>query len=178
MQKYSFQSITTLTASIEACVNARPLCALSDDADDFDALSPAHFLIGRALKLPLHEKSDAPKQKSLKRLFELRQIQIQLFWKQWSDDYLQALTQLPKWKDEYANMKIGQLVIIKNENVPPTYWAMGRITHTHKGADGKVRSVTLRTQSGSLERSIRNICILPSDIELEYWNNSENMQTD
>lgn len=44
-QKYSWRAMSALTTSIEACLNSRPLCALSDDADDFDALSPAHFLI-------------------------------------------------------------------------------------------------------------------------------------
>lgn len=175
-QKYSLKGISALTASVEACLNARPLCALSDDADDFEALSPAH--LGRSMKLPLHERIDAPNVKSLKTLYQEMQFQIQGFWKQWSDDYLQALTQLPKWRKAYENMKVGQLVIIKNENVPPTYWAMGRITHTHAGDDGKVRSVTLKTQAGTLERSIRKLCVLPSDVELEYWNNSEKMQVD
>lgn len=67
------------------------------------------------------------------------------------------------------NLKIGQLVVIKTDNVPPTYWAMGRIVQTHVASDGKVRSVTLKTQTGELERSIRKICVLPSDIELSYW---------
>lgn len=56
-QKYSLQGITTLLASVEACLNSRPLCALSDDPDDVEALTPAHFLIGRSLKMPLHEKA-------------------------------------------------------------------------------------------------------------------------
>lgn len=86
--------------------------------------------------------------------------------------------QLPKWKEANRNMNVGQLVQIKNENVPPTYWPMGRITHTHAGSDGKVRSVTLKTQSGTLERSVRNLCALPTDIELEYWNSTEKMQAE
>lgn len=175
-QKYSLKGITTLTASVEACMNSRPLCALSDDADDRDALSPAHFLIGRAMKLPLHEKVESAEEKSLKLMFSKLQANIQSFWKQWSEDYLQALTQLPKWRKQYENLKIDQLVIIKNENVPPTYWAMGRITQVNKGSDGNVRSVTLKTQAGTLERSVRKLCILPSDIELKYWNHSVNMQ--
>lgn len=106
------------------------------------------------------------------------QFQVQAFWKQWFDSYLQDLAQLPKWREAYENLKVGQLVIIKHENVPPTYWPMGRITHTHCGSDGKVRSVTLKTQSGTLERSIRKLVVLPRDIELEYWNSAKEMQTD
>lgn len=177
-QKYSLQGITTLTASVEACVNSRPLCALSDDPDDIDALSPAHFLIGRPMHLPLHEKAPNTCPKSLKRIFQEQQFQLQAFWKQWLEDYLQALSQLPKWKEAFENLKIGHLVLIRNENVPPTYWAMGRVTQTNAGPDGKVRSVALKTQSGTLERSIRQLVALPTDIELEYWNHMQSMQTD
>lgn len=59
-QRYSIQGVSTLLASVEACLNSRPLCALSDDPEDQEMLTPAHFLIGRPLKLPLHEKAEQP----------------------------------------------------------------------------------------------------------------------
>jgi hypothetical protein len=34
----------TLLTQIEATLNARPLCALSNDPVDFQALTPSHFL--------------------------------------------------------------------------------------------------------------------------------------
>lgn len=74
----------------------------------------------------------------------------------------------PKWKELKENVKIGQLALIKDENLPPTHWAMGRIVETHKAEDGCVRSVTLRLPKGTLDRSIRKICILPTDQELDY----------
>lgn len=169
VQKYSLQGITTLLTSVEACLNSRPLCALSDDHEDTEALSPAHFLIGRSLRLPMHEVTSSPPY-SLKRLFMQLQFQIQAFWKKWSNDYLHSLTQMPKWRHEIENLKVGQLVLIKSDNIPPTYWAMGRIKQTHEGTDGKVRSVTVKTQLGELSRSIRKLCVLPSDIERSYWN--------
>lgn len=168
VQKYSFQSMSALLASVEACLNSRPLCALSDDPDDDEALTPAHFLIGRALKSPLFEETSEPP-RTARRLFLQLQFQVQDFWKKWSNDYLHSLTQLPKWRQEQQNIKVGQIVIIKADNLPPTYWAMGRVTRIYKGNDDKVRSVALKTQTGELERSIRKICVLPSDLELSYW---------
>lgn len=167
-QKYSFQGLSALLASVEACLNSRPLCKMSDDPEDIEPLTPAHFLIGRPLKLPVAESSDKPPY-TLNRLYVQLQFQVQSFWKQWANDYLHSLKQLPKWREEQGNLAIGQLVVIRMENVPPTYWAMGRVMQTHKGSDGKVRSVTLKTQTGQLERSIRKLCILPGDIELSYW---------
>jgi len=39
----------TILCQIEACLNSRPITALSDDPDDLSALTPGHFLIGRLL---------------------------------------------------------------------------------------------------------------------------------
>lgn len=47
--KLTFEEMSTLFAQIEACLNSRPLQALSDDPDDLAALTPGHFLIGSAL---------------------------------------------------------------------------------------------------------------------------------
>ncbi|KAH0944365.1 hypothetical protein HN011_004098, partial [Eciton burchellii] len=39
----------TLLCQIEACLNSRPIAALSDDPSELSALTPGHFLIGRPL---------------------------------------------------------------------------------------------------------------------------------
>lgn len=167
-QKYSLRGINTLLIGIEACLNSRPLCAMSDDVDDCEALTPAHFLLGRPLKLPLHEKTICESD-SLRSLYKAARIQTHAFWRSWSEDYLQSLMQLPKWREEQSDLKEGQLVLIKSDNIPPTYWAMGRIVKVHKGSDQKVRAVTLKTQAGNLDRSIRKLCVLPVDVEVKHW---------
>ncbi|XP_036145322.1 uncharacterized protein LOC118646459 [Monomorium pharaonis] len=45
----SFEEFSTLLCTIEACLNSRPIVPLSEAFDDYDYLTPGHFLIGSAL---------------------------------------------------------------------------------------------------------------------------------
>lgn len=45
----SFEEFTTLLCQIGACLNSWPIARLSDSLDDYETLTPGHFLIGSAL---------------------------------------------------------------------------------------------------------------------------------
>ncbi|XP_076299888.1 uncharacterized protein LOC143218544 [Lasioglossum baleicum] len=44
--KLTFEEFATLLCRVKACLNLRTIAPLSDAIDDFDALTPGHFLIG------------------------------------------------------------------------------------------------------------------------------------
>lgn len=67
------------------------------------------------------------------------------FWKRWSKEYIVSLQQRPKWKTIADNLKIGDLVVMKEDNLPPTKWALARIMALHPGSDQLVRVVTVKT---------------------------------
>ena len=43
----TFEELSTLLTTIEACLNSRPISPISDDPTDLRALTPAHLIIGR-----------------------------------------------------------------------------------------------------------------------------------
>lgn len=47
-QKLIERNFHTLIIHIEACLNSRPLCPMSEDPDDLEVLTPGHFIMGRA----------------------------------------------------------------------------------------------------------------------------------
>ncbi|XP_058817088.1 uncharacterized protein LOC131680388 [Topomyia yanbarensis] len=157
---YTYEELNTVLVQIEAILNSRPLTAISDDINDFTPLTPAHFLIGDRLTSPVElDLIDAP-QGRLKRWQSIQQLK-QRFWKRWSSEYLHHLQQRRKWQTSTENIKEGALVLLKEDNLPPMKWALGRIVSVHPGTDKKVRVATVKTTNGEYVRAISKICPLP-----------------
>lgn len=57
----TYEELTTLLVQVEACLNSRPITAISDDHTEPFALTPGHFIIGEPLiTLPVHDVVDVP----------------------------------------------------------------------------------------------------------------------
>ena len=141
--KLTYEEFSTLLCQIEACLNSRPLQALSNDPEDLTVLTPGHFLITRPLVAPPEPAIlDANPTKRWDLLTKLHQD----FWHRWSTEYLHQLQQRTKWKTQQKSPAIGDLVLLKERHLPPTKWPLARITELHKGNDGLVRLASIRTK--------------------------------
>lgn len=61
----------------------------------------------------------------------------------------------------HKQITIGDLVLIKDERLPPMTWRLGRVQKVHPGDDGLIRVVTLLTKDGTLQRPIAKLVLLP-----------------
>lgn len=160
-----YEQFNTLLIQIEAILISRPLYPLSDDPKDMQALTPGHFLIGEPLIVPLPFVIDPKPTTTGIRLWKERQRMVQHFWDRWRNEYLVTLQERKKWRKEKENIKIGQLVVLKSENFPPSSWAMGRICELLPSKDGLVRTVIVETATNRLKRPVQKICVLPIEPE-------------
>lgn len=77
----------------------------------------------------------------------------QRFWTRWLKEYLTTCQQRIKCKqDKGTQYKIGQLVMLKEDENLLLKWTLARIAEEHPGEDGIVRAVTVRTGNGSYKR--------------------------
>ncbi|GFU62316.1 integrase catalytic domain-containing protein [Trichonephila clavipes] len=143
----TFEELTTLVAQIEAVLNSRPLCPLSADPADLQPLTPGHFLVGAPL-LGIPEPSELLTNISLSSRWSLIQSLKNRFWKRWSKEYLGELQARKKWRLPLSNLKLGQLVMLKEPSKIPMEWTLGRIEGIHPGSDGLVRVIRIRTSRG------------------------------
>lgn len=159
----TFEEFSTLLCKIEAYLNSRPLNPLSDSTTMI-FLTPGHFLIGSALTVHPESSILHLKENRLSRYQLVRQIS-ERFWRIWQADYVNTLQQRTKWRNVQPSVQIGTMVLHRNSTLPPCKWELGRVTKCHEGPDGLVRVVSVKTANSEYKRPIRQLCLLPIEIE-------------
>ena len=74
--------------------------------------------------------------------------------------YIVALRRYSKWKRPNDNFQVGDIVVIKEDNLVSSHWSIARVVKTSPGADGMVRVVTLKTKDGTYKRPVTKVPLL------------------
>ncbi|XP_059050827.1 uncharacterized protein LOC131845753 [Achroia grisella] len=162
-QVLTFEELATLFSQIEAVLNSRPLYPMSSDPNDYQVLTPGHFLTLE----PLTSVPDVDvTHLNVNRLDRWQLIQSfqRSFWNRWRNEYLHSLNLRAKWTKESKPLELNSMVIIKDDNHPPLHWQIGRVVELHPGPDGLVRVATVRTDKDNLiKRPLVKLCPLPNE---------------
>lgn len=159
-QTLTYEEYDTLLKQVEGCMNSRPLGSIHDDATLESHITPAHFLIGRKLvALPEEDNLLTRKETGLKRWQRVQQL-YQRFWEDWKNTYLLGLIRRTKWDGVNRNTKVGDIVIVKSENEPPSSWWLARVKETYPGRDGLVRIVKVSYNGKDYKRPITKLGLL------------------
>jgi len=152
---FNFEEFSILITQVEACLNSRPLMALSSEPNDPSYLSQDHFLIGAPLtSLPEPDFTNTTIY-SLSRWQRVQSFNQQL-WKRWSSDYLNNLLQSNKWRSQQPDLQPRMQVLLREDDLPPMSWRLAIISETFPGSDGHVREVTMKNSSGQFKRPIHS----------------------
>ena len=162
--KLTYEEFSTVSTMVEACLNSRPMCPLSNSDEDVSALTPGHFLIGAPLVAPVEpfEEVNVNKLSALSRWNRVIRIRNHL-WDRWKKEYLLQLQARSKWLYPNRSFEIGDLVIIRDELYPPCKWPLARITNLYPGQDGLSRVAQLKTQHSELKRPNTRLIYLPAN---------------
>lgn len=157
----TYEEMATLLAQIEGCLNSRPISVVNTtDPGAPIPLTPAHFLIGEPIVHAPDASFESTTVSSLTRWQHIQKM-LQSFWRRWSQEYLTNLMHRYKWSNKIPEPNIGDIVLIKEDDLPPSRWLLGRIIEKHPGSDKLTRVVTLRTKSSTIKRPTSKLCILP-----------------
>ncbi|XP_077983962.1 uncharacterized protein LOC144438690 [Glandiceps talaboti] len=152
------ESLRTFMAEVQNIVNSRPVTIDQlSEAGAPEPLTPNHLLTMKTkVLLPPpgnFQKGDMYCKRRWRRVQHLANV----FWERWRKEFLHTLQPRPKWTAAKYNLQVGDIVIIKDDNIPRNHWRLGRVTDIYPGEDGLVRKVQLTTASSVLDRPIHKL---------------------
>ncbi len=134
-------------------VNGRPLSVSQiGDPSSPEPLTPNHLLhmkSGVALPPPgAFVKEDVYLRKRWKKV----QFLAEQFWSRWKREYLMSLQERQKWQTPRRNLRVGDIVLLKDDS-PRMTWPLARVTRVTPSDDGLVRRVHVTTGTRNLDRN-------------------------
>ena len=145
--------LATLITEVESILNSRPLTPVSDDINDLDVLTPNHILLGRHRNWDYMGEITEYDVLSRRRWKQVQALST-VFWYRWRREYLPNLTKRSRWNVPTPNYKVGELVLLCDDDCRRGKWPLARITRVMPGEDGIVRVVEIRTRDGTYTRPV------------------------
>ncbi|KAF2878650.1 hypothetical protein ILUMI_27518 [Ignelater luminosus] len=110
------------------------------------------------LNINMHDSIDD----KITKFWQLEEAMVQQHWTRWQREYLSELQVRTKWRQtSQQRLKIGTLVLVRNDNLCTLNWQLGRITSLHPGKDQVIRVVGVKVRGGEVTRAVNRICALP-----------------
>jgi hypothetical protein len=146
-------SLRTLLYEAMAIVNSRPLTPVdSSDPQAEPPITPNHLITMKAttpLPPPGHfVREDMFARKRWRRV----QYLLEQFWSRWRKEYVLNLQRREKWRTPRRNLKVGDIVLIKEDSVSRSEWPLARVSAVKHGDDGLVRRVEVNVGTKTLDR--------------------------
>ena len=163
-QVLSFPELQCVLFEVSNVVNERPIGVFNRNIDDGKYLCPNNLLLGRCSSRvpsgPFNVDS------SPRRRFFFLQSLIDAFWKIWIRDYFPCLTVRQKWHIERRNVRIGDVVLIRDLNTVRGSWQLGQISKVYPSDDNMVRQVDVRykvhtnKRSSYMKRAVQSLVVV------------------
>ena len=166
----------TLLTEVERILNSRPLTHISEDVNDYEALTPNHILLGLHRQWSFLSDISDDDLISRRKYRHVQALSMQ-FWNRWRREYLPKLTVRNRWRQHTPNIRVGQLVLLMDEETHKKQWKLARVADVFPGRDGVVRTIEVKTKDGLYTRPATKVCVLEDD-EVKMPQGGENVVVD
>lgn len=165
---FSHEELNTALAEIEAVLNSRPLSYVSSEDID-EPITPSHLIVGRRLlSLPDHldhmyvldDDEYTLDSNHVTRLMKHLNNVLNHFWKRWRTEYLSNLREVHAHSAKRSkttkdsHISVGDIVVIKDEQLPHGQWKLGVVQSLLTGQDGQTRAATVKLPSQGRQHSV------------------------
>jgi len=152
------ESLRTLMCEAEAIINSRPLTVdILNDPGSLSPLTPNHLLTMKT-KVVLSPPGVFPSaDKFCRKRWRRVQHLANEFWSRWRKEYLLSLQQRQKWTTPRNDLRVDDIVIIKDDNASRNCWQLARVCAVNRSSDGRVRTVKLALADARLDKKGRKV---------------------
>ena len=161
-QVYKEEEYRTIFAQVTSIINSRPLWPVSDGDLDQSPITCNDILRPRGLPRDPVELNTSMNPR--KRYDHIQNV-CNDWWRIWLLHFVPNLQCRSKWYKDRCNVAEGDIVLLIDPSVKRSEWNMGVVENVYKGDDNRVRSVRVKTQSGSYDRPITKLTLLLSKEE-------------
>ncbi|CAI5694724.1 unnamed protein product [Oreochromis niloticus] len=145
--------LRTLFYEAMSIVNSRPLTVDNlNDPNGPEPLTPNHLLTMKptgALPPPgTFIREDMYARKRWRHI----QYLAEQFWNRWRREYLSNIATRQRWHIPRRNLKVGDIVIERMDDLPRNEWRLARVEDTVADKDGLVRKVKIRLGDQKMKR--------------------------
>ncbi|XP_067950522.1 uncharacterized protein [Watersipora subatra] len=144
------ESLQTAFMEITAAINNRPLSTISA-TDTEPVITINHLLTGKSQNILPPPGEFTSDELYGRHMYRKTQQLAQEFWEMWNSQYLSKIETRSKWQHPQPNLKVGDVVLIIDENQPRNLWSTGKIVALHFGADSRVRKATVMLATPDLD---------------------------
>ena len=152
-----WEELEEVVLDVETALNNRPLSYLEDDIQ-LPVLTPNSMLHLNPTYLP-ELKAHHLQEKDLRKRARFLSQCKHAMWNRWTREYVRGLREQHRragWK-QTPHPKMGDAVIIKDEQKNRNHWKLAIVTELIQGRDGITRAAKLKTGKGNLERAIQHL---------------------
>ena len=141
---------------------------MSDDINDFDVLTPNHFLTWTANPNLMICPVEKPDDIANKRKWKAVQVALASFWQRWIREYLPIIKTRKKWNISTCNFVVGDLALIAGKNIPWSNWLLARITGIYPSKDNAIKVIKLKAKIGTFTRPAANLYLLEESLAKKW----------
>jgi hypothetical protein len=132
------ETLTVLAEAVHS-INSRPLTR--NPRPEGEPLCVEDLMLGRANPGQAEVKFESGK-KLVKRFENVQRTQ-QEFWKRWIEEVFPERLRQSKWKQEKRDLKVGDIVLRKDETAAGQTYKYAKVVKVHVSTDGKVRAADI-----------------------------------
>ena len=159
--------LQTAIKEVEALMNSRPLTYEGADPRDEPVLTPNHFsswATRRTTSTSSYRSHSVQSQEPLETDSEPGEGVLEAVERRVS---VNSNTR-KKWREAKDNLKVGDVVLVVDQNAPRGQWRLGRVKEVFPDQDGQVHVVHVSTKGQKLIRPITRLCSLNIAGHAEY----------